>query len=1621
MKFLNTLLCILIVGLWVIPAPVDANDPIADFLFPWLKPPVDSKLHIGNHSYVVGDEVVEKNTENSKVVYLGTNSDGQSKFSLDISMGVIHYKDNYYDTDEQWKNIDTAIVNGRIDKAPYIAEFDYANKSVTVTDKKTGSITTLGYQSVGGEDMAGVGSAVENGNTVSWDNVATDTDLKIVADNTKISFQRILKSPNADTSASFSVSQVGDGIKLISKASDHVQKNIPLVTSVSSGGGLSKFSMNMATKSVNLSSGSSDLVNGILTEDVDVDNVGAVTYPLIIDPVIDVRVGGSTEDGEMLYNNSVLEGMPVGWSFSPASVVQFVGGEASNYGIIWDWKAGGGMRFQNITIPKSSTITTASFNLTCSTTYSMTTVNSRITGDDEDNAATFSTLANYQDRRGTVVGGANNNYITTANVTWDNLPTWNAGTVYQSPEIKTVVQEIVNRAGWSSGNAMVIFWDDHEGRSTMPTGDSQYYKRSAYSYDGDAAKAPLLHLEYIDATTLPTVTTKSASSITSTGSTFNGNITSVSATMEGFAWGNSSYSTPAIGTVPPASYTSNYTAQGSFGAGTFSYGASGLSSGYIYYDRAYVGNATGYGWGSTEDSFLTLPNPPTFFVATANDSAAELSWTKATVQGGVNLYTTIKYSAAGYPASITDGTLSYNGTASSYHQGGLTNGTPYYFSAWSYIWSGNFTQTSSTPVQCWTTPIVLPFVSTLSSSSVTDTTASVTGNITDLKGGGNCTIRGIAWGTHTGYPYDTPVYDSGSYGIGSYTKSLTGLPTGTTIYFRAYTTNAGGGTGWGSEMSFLTKPAAPIGITASDGASTTEVTVSWTKSTGATDYHVWRDGVDLGSAGDVAIFHDTGANPPIITGGAASASDGAYSSYVYLTASESVANGTTHTYKVVASNATGNSSDSTTDTGYRGTSSLTYAWQRTSTDNVAGVYSATGNTTDTAMDFGAPVDGSGRWYRAIIGMTGASSANTTNDRGYRAGPPTVNTTGVTGLGNTWAIGGGSLAAGLLAATQVGVDYGLTSIYGFSYVDSGTYSSGAFSVYTSGLSAGTMYHYRAKALVEGIWYYGGDSVFYTLGAATPFVSWGVGGGSDSSGIGSANITYQTFTTNTTTIPYSVTKINLMVKRVGLPGIVTASIRATTLPSTTTMLGTTITTSNATGFAWGVTANATLPLLQVPPASYSTSRTVYSTNLAAGAFTYANPLLPSQLYYYRGYSNNVTNWFWSGETALYGTPAYPVGEDIASGTLDGTTFGLGYSWYTFTMGTEVCLAPNTVYAIVLKCEDADASNYVLWQAQAVGEYTGGNSGYSMDSGTTWVHSLPKDQLFEVWGNPCFTLSDAKVFSSYINTGDWLITCLYKNLYPPYYAQAKDVSSLFVIQLYNPSTATVIAQTKCFEWGYKPGTIYLSPASTTHLQWGYPYRVRLYGLFTGNPYTEYVLQPTDYLGSDLTRLDAWVRSCASLMETYYNTSLTTYLTDRGVVLNSAGGVIFATDIPQLSVRRPNLFSIVSATTTPTTGEYDQKYQDTLRWKVLLGPQLVRTFTAAGNTLGVSGATIGSWLGFMIYALVALFCFRPGHAIAAMVVPVPILLIAFGTGLAELALMGILIAVAIVIFVWQVWFKGA
>src|SRR5262249_24224556 len=74
---------------------------------------------------------------------------------------------------------------------------------------------------------------------------------------------------------------------------------------------------------------------------------------------------------------------------------------------------------------------------------------------------------------------------TTAATPWSPVP-WvagEAGANQRTPDLGSVIQEIVSRPGGASGNAIAII--------VSGTGH-----RTAWAYDGNAAAAPLLHVEY---------------------------------------------------------------------------------------------------------------------------------------------------------------------------------------------------------------------------------------------------------------------------------------------------------------------------------------------------------------------------------------------------------------------------------------------------------------------------------------------------------------------------------------------------------------------------------------------------------------------------------------------------------------------------------------------------------------------------------------------------------------------------------------------------------------------------------------------------------------------------------------------------------------------------------------------------------------------------------------------------------------------------------------------------------------------------------------------------------------------------------------------------------------------
>lgn len=133
-----------------------------------------------------------------------------------------------------------------------------------------------------------------------------------------------------------------------------------------------------------------------------------------------------------------------------------------------------GLRFAGLSIPRGATINAAYVQFEAARTAN-TGTSLTIRGERSDNAAVFAATANNLSSRLT----------TTAGVSW-NPTAWTlgqAGTTQRTPDLKAIVQEIVNRGGWTSGNSIAL----------VVTGNGS---RSAQSFEGKPGSAPLLHIEW---------------------------------------------------------------------------------------------------------------------------------------------------------------------------------------------------------------------------------------------------------------------------------------------------------------------------------------------------------------------------------------------------------------------------------------------------------------------------------------------------------------------------------------------------------------------------------------------------------------------------------------------------------------------------------------------------------------------------------------------------------------------------------------------------------------------------------------------------------------------------------------------------------------------------------------------------------------------------------------------------------------------------------------------------------------------------------------------------------------------------------------------------------------------
>ena len=134
-----------------------------------------------------------------------------------------------------------------------------------------------------------------------------------------------------------------------------------------------------------------------------------------------------------------------------------------------------GMRFTNIQIPQGATIIDADIEFEIDR-YRNGDVTLNIWGEYTNNAS------KYRGWRRNI----SNRPKTSAVVNWSNPPELGTNSKIKTPDIKTLVQEIVDKSGWESGNAMAFMMQQASGWGT----------REVESYNGEPAASPKLRIRY---------------------------------------------------------------------------------------------------------------------------------------------------------------------------------------------------------------------------------------------------------------------------------------------------------------------------------------------------------------------------------------------------------------------------------------------------------------------------------------------------------------------------------------------------------------------------------------------------------------------------------------------------------------------------------------------------------------------------------------------------------------------------------------------------------------------------------------------------------------------------------------------------------------------------------------------------------------------------------------------------------------------------------------------------------------------------------------------------------------------------------------------------------------------
>ena len=392
--------------------------------------------------------------------------------------------------------------------------------------------------------------------------------------------------------------------------------------------------------------------------------------------------------------------------------------------------------------------------------------------------------------------------------------------------------------------------------------------------------------------------------------------------------------------------------------------------------------------------------------------------------------------------------------------------------------------------------VVAPTVTSVSSSSVEETTATATGNVT-ATGGENVTSRLIQYGTAS-LTYTANVSESGSWDVGSFSLGLTSLSPGTTYYWRAGANNTAG-YGYGSELTFTTKPQAPTGLSAT-AQTNNQITLSWTLGSGSENTTVryrtdtyptsYTDGT-LGYSGTASSANITSLSPSMLYyfGAWAVNTD---NSTIYSDSSAQVSTWTRpgDPTNLIASNP----QYTTVDLDWTLATSANRSHIRWATgsyptsisEGTQAYFASDNNTIVTSLPEATQIYFN-MWFYSDNSTLYSSDNYSTTVTTLTPSAPTVTTSSATDISYTTVTASGNITdTGGDNATERGFQYGIGG-YTDNVSEAGDFSTGVFTLPITGLQDNTLYQYRTYAINSAGIGYGNLINFTTLEIVAPTVT------------------------------------------------------------------------------------------------------------------------------------------------------------------------------------------------------------------------------------------------------------------------------------------------------------------------------------------------------------------------------------------------------------------------------------------------------------------------------------------------------------------------------------------------------